>query len=480
MFSSLREFVRTRITASVILAIVVVIGGYFIFFRQSPMYQFVAVERGSITESVSLTGNTIPLQSVTLSFSSSGNVSRVYSDLGKQVYAGQVLAELTLNDLLAQLHDAQAGLTIAEQRASASKNNVTHVIAEQDAIVSGAYATLLSDGLAAVPSSESYTAAPPAITGVYSGKEGTYKIIFSHDDQLSSDVHYLRTFNLEKTGPVTVLDSEPTPLGTHGLFISFPDNLGEYDDTIWYLTIPNTKSVSYLSNYNAYQKALKTRDTAVANAQASVGIADSSSVADAEVARARAGVESAAAKIRNAQIIAPISGTITQFDAKVGQFAPLNTFLISILSNTGYEVDGDLSETDVGKVSVGDAATMTLDAFPGETFAGSVLYIAPAETNTQGVVSYQVKISFYTPDPRLKSGLTANIDIQTNHKDNVLVLPQYAILQNDQGTFVKVLENNTTKQIPVTLGIQDQNGNVEVLSGVAEDEQVLNIGLKAQ
>lgn len=111
---------------------------------------------------------------------------------------------------------------------------------------------------------------------------------------------------------------------------------------------------------------------------------------------------------------------------------------------------------------------------------GKVFYIAPAETNTQGVINYLVKISFSKPDIRLKSGLTANIEIQTKHKDKVLVLPQYAILQNDEGTFVETLENGKTVQHPVKLGIQDQKGNVEILSGVTEGEQVLNIGLKVQ
>ncbi len=133
---------------------------------------------------------------------------------------------------------------------------------------------------------------------------------------------------------------------------------------------------------------------------------------------------------------------------------------------------------------VGDAATMTLDAFPNETFAGSVFYIAPAQTNTQGVISYEIKISFAKADPRLKSGLTANIDIQTKKKENVLILPQYAILQNDSGTFVETLAGTGTGTVttttPVTLGIQDQKGNVEVLSGVTLGEQVINIGLKAQ
>jgi multidrug efflux pump subunit AcrA (membrane-fusion protein) len=123
---------------------------------------------------------------------------------------------------------------------------------------------------------------------------------------------------------------------------------------------------------------------------------------------------------------------------------------------------------------------MTLDAFPGETFTGTVFYIAPAQTNTQGVISYQIKIAFSKADPRLKSGLTANIDIQTKKEDNVLILPQYAILQNDDGTFVETLSGDTITTIPVTLGIQDQKGNVEVRTGVALGEQVINIGLKAQ
>ena len=121
---------------------------------------------------------------------------------------------------------------------------------------------------------------------------------------------------------------------------------------------------------------------------------------------------------------------------------------------------------------------MTLDAFPNETFSGKVFYIAPAQTNTQGVISYQIKISFSKVDPRLKSGLTANVIIQTKQHNDVLILPQYAILQNDNGTFVETLVGKMVTTTPVTLGIQDQKGNVEILSGVSFGEQVINIGLK--
>ena len=91
-----------------IIAIVLIIAGYFIFFNHKTTYQFVTVKSGSITESVSLTGNTTPQQSLSLTFGGSGVISHTYSDLGKQVSKGQVLAELNTSDLLAQLHQVQA------------------------------------------------------------------------------------------------------------------------------------------------------------------------------------------------------------------------------------------------------------------------------------------------------------------------------------------------------------------------------------
>ena len=198
----------------------------------------------------------------------------------------------------------------------------------------------------------------------------------------------------------------------------------------------------------------------------------------AQVENAHAQVQSAQSKLQNSQIVAPISGVITQFDAKVGQYASPGITLISIISQGAFEVDALVSETDVGKVSLSNKITMTLDAFPNETFTGSVFYIDPAQTTSEGVVGYKIKIALDKADPRIKSGLTANIDIKTRYKDNVLRLPQYAILQNNDGTFVQVVENNVVKDIPVTLGLQDRDGNVEVIFGVSEGQQVLNIGLK--
>ena len=469
----MKQLVKNNKWKVIFLALaIIIIGGYFMFFHKSPTYQFITVKAGSINESVSLTGNTTPTQSVSLTFGSSGIISNTYSSLGKQVSSGTVLAEIDTSDLLAQLHNAQASLIIAKQNASTSQNNVLNVTAQQDTLVKTAYQNLLNSSLVAVPSDSTKDYIAPIISGSYIlGKEGTINLHYYYS---SGGISFIASGLANGEGMNNAITSEP--IGDSGLYIT--STFTTIDKADWVIEIPNKKAANYLTNFNAYQLALKNRDKAIADAQASLENTNSSSVADAEISQAQASVDSIVAKIQNAKITAPISGVVTQFDAKVGQFASQNTPLVSIMSSGGYEVDAGVSETDIGKILVGNKVSMTLDAFQNETFAGSVFYIAPSETNIGGVISYQVKISFDKLDSRLKSGLTANIDIQTKHKDNVLILPQYAILQNDQGTFVETIENNKIKQNPVTLGITDQQGNVEVISGVTANEQVLNIGLK--
>ena len=331
-----------------------------------------------------------------------------------------------------------------------------------------------------------YTA--PVITGNYSkGVEGKINISLYYTGNGSS---FSASGIVNGNGQINT--TTPQPIGDSGLYIKLPSNTSMNVNN-WVIEIPNKKAPNYLLNYNAYQSALSAQSQAVSLASADLEQAQANltakqsaarpedvAMAKAQIQEAQANIESIRSKLSNAQITTPISGVITQFDAKIGQLATPSVPLVSIMSNGGYEIDAGVSETDVGKISVGNKVTMTLDAFANESFTGSVFYIAPAETNIGGVISYQVKILFDKADPRLKSGLTANIDIQTKHKDGVLILPQYAILQNDQGTFVETVENNKIKQNPVTLGVMDQKGNVEIVSGVTSGEQVLNIGLKVK
>jgi membrane fusion protein (multidrug efflux system) len=198
----------------------------------------------------------------------------------------------------------------------------------------------------------------------------------------------------------------------------------------------------------------------------------------AQVEQAKASLSNVQVSLTEASLVAPISGVITLQNAKVGQIASPGSQIASIISDSNLEVDTEVPEVDIGRVKVGDAVNMTLNAFPGEQFTGKVFYIDPAQTLVQGVVDYLVKTSFDKPDSRIKSGLTTNLSIETQTDANALVVPQFAVIQNSTGAFVEVLQGKTVAQIPVTLGIQDGQGNIEIVSGVTEREQLINIGLK--
>ena len=512
----LKKIFRTKTIFTVFVVLVLIIGGYFLFFHKTVTYHYVPVTTGSITETVSLTGNTTPSQSVSLAFGSSGSISHIYSALGKQVSSGQLLAELDTSDLIAQLHQAQANVDTQQAKLDGLKAGAS----ADDIAVSQAALDKANQDLANMYgsivdiSTDAYAKANDAVRTQLSpffNNNGTNPTLsYSTADsqsqnnaqlqdsysntalnKLSSELSTVDTSNNSTLD--TLLNDSISDLAIVRQLLNYISTTLENSPSLNATTLATYKmSVSTAlseiniatTNINTISQNIASQKLTVSQLQASLNLKKAGALPtdiaaqQAQVEQATASVQSAQAKLENAQIIAPISGTVTQFDAKVGQFTSPTVPLVSIMSNSGYEVDAGVSEIDIGKIALGNTVTMTLDAFSGETFNGSVFYIAPAETNTGGVISYQTKISFDKNDSRLKSGLTANIDIQTKHKDNVLILPQYAILQNDQGTFVETVVNNKVVQNPVTLGIQDNKGNVEIISGVTSDEQVLNIGLK--
>ncbi len=508
----------TKLALGGVVLVAVVAGGYFIFAPKNANYQFVTVEKGSITETVSVTGNTTPVSSVSLGFGGSGNIASVNSSVGKIVGKGQVLASLNTSDLYSQVQQAQANLDSQQAKLQGLQAGARpeDVAASQAALdkanqdLSNMY-TGIGD-----TSVDSYAKASDAV-------RTQINEFFSNADANQPKLTYL-TSNSQAQ-----IDAESQRVGVGADLDNWQSQLNSIDQSNAGLETLLKKEIIYLNNarqllnnlsktlesapslsasmlasykaavtaalnevntasknLNTVSQNISSQKLAVSQSQAQLNLKKAGSspqdiaAQQAQVANAQAQVTSAQSKLQNSQIVAPISGVITQFDAKVGQYASPGSTLISIISASSFEVDTQVSETDVGKITIGNKVSMTLDAFPGETFTGSVSYIDPAQTNNEGVVGYKVKITFDTDDKRLKSGLTVNINIETRNKDNILVLPQYAILQNDDGTFVQVLEDKAVKNIPVTLGIQDQSGNVEIVSGVTEGEQVLNIGLKTQ
>lgn len=457
-----------------VIFIVIIAGG-----KSNTSAETATVERRDVVEQVVLSGRTESGSAVDLGFADSGRVASVPVREGQTVYRGQLLASLETSDLAADLRDAQADLTIAQAGLQNTENNLDAITDEENAMVASAYRTLLSEGLVAVPDSSLVTVTPPVLSGSYDGNEGIYKVIIERQSATSRDFD-VRTFDLERT-VVTADKEQPTRLGTRGLYITFPDGLDAYHDTIWYVTIPNKTSDAYLSNYNAYQEALRRRDRVLADAKADLsGTNTEASIAAARVEQARARVDAILAQIAKRRIVAPFSGTVANIDLRVGETASASGGTsehasgIKLISETDYEIVLKAPEIDIAKLVVGQKASVVFDAYGTDApFIGTIVSINPAETIIDGVPVYETHVVFDAPDERIRSGMTASATIVTHTAPGVLSIPASFIHteKNESFVYLVLTEDKIEKRV-ITTGLRGSDSSVEITSGLAEGDSL--------
>lgn len=179
--------------------------------------------------------------------------------------------------------------------------------------------------------------------------------------------------------------------------------------------------------------------------------------------------------LAKAELLASADGVITDISFDEGEYvSALSPFLILHGSDVVY-IETSISEADIALVNRDDAVEFTFDAFgPGEIFHGKVDFVDPAETVISDVVYYQVKIVFDASDERIKTGMTANVDIAADQKQSVVLVPQRAVSYREGVSFIKVLVNeNFAEDRIVKTGLRGDSGMVEVVSGVSEGENVV-------
>jgi len=195
------------------------------------------------------------------------------------------------------------------------------------------------------------------------------------------------------------------------------------------------------------------------------------------VTQAEAQVAAVQSRLSDRVIVAPVDGIVTQVNNTVGETSSLASPVLVMLPNDPYYVEVDISEADIAKVKVGDKASFTLDAYGSDNnFTGVVMSVEPAETVISGVIYYKVKISYDKTDKEVKSGMTANIDITTASKDNVLFVPQRAVKSKDGKKVIDVMVVKAKNQIEtkeVTVGLKGDNGMIEILSGLSDGDEVV-------
>jgi RND family efflux transporter MFP subunit len=201
-----------------------------------------------------------------------------------------------------------------------------------------------------------------------------------------------------------------------------------------------------------------------------------------EVAAQEAVVQSAQAKVNNYEVqlgkttlVSPLDGIVTEVKIGIGEIALPNTPVISVISRSKFEIEAKVAEADVAKLKVGNLARVTLDAYGEEVvLEARLVSISPAATLIEGVPTYKSIFQFTSEDSRLKAGFTANIDIETSKRLNVVVIPERAVISKDGEKVARVLdEKGTVREVNVKTGLRGSDGNLEVIEGIREGEKVI-------
>ena len=196
---------------------------------------------------------------------------------------------------------------------------------------------------------------------------------------------------------------------------------------------------------------------------------------EAKVQSARAAVRNIETKLLKAELRSPMEGAVTKIDLKIGEFVSAGEVAVSIISDSEFEVEAHIPEVDIAKIQVGNETRITLDAYGSSVvFPATIVEIDPAETIIEGVPTYKVTIQFTEDDPRIRSGMTANIDILTARKDDVVRIPQRAVLTKNGKRIVRVLNlNDEVSEVEVEVGVRGSDGNIEIIEGISVGDRVV-------
>lgn len=210
-----------------------------------------------------------------------------------------------------------------------------------------------------------------------------------------------------------------------------------------------------------------------------------------QVATAKEQVQRAQTNLGYATITSPIDGTVISKSVEEGQTvaASFNTpELFTIAKDlTNMQVVADVDEADIGAVKEGDRVTFTVDAYPDDTFEGTVKQVRLQATTTNNVVTYEVVISAQNADLKLKPGLTANVTIYTQERTGVLAVANKALrftpTKETVGKDIKIvdckgknkvwtLDGKTLTAHPVSIG-QTDGMHTEITKGLKAGQQIV-------
>ncbi|MBM3256144.1 MAG: efflux RND transporter periplasmic adaptor subunit [Candidatus Moranbacteria bacterium] len=404
---------------------------YFATRKPQTEYTTAPVERGTVVQTVSVTGDLVDNQEITINFELGGKIKEIMVKEDDLVAAGEIVATLEDADLNSQLSQAKAALSKAVADAEANDDAIDEAEVAKD-------------------NAENYLDQVKELN--------KQNIAAAEQDVENAEDYYedaLDYYNEDKTA-------------TRKLTLTTAEN-----------SLKDAREAKETADENADLAEVSAKNTLEA-AKAGLDTARSNFAArsrNATIESAQAGYNIALNNLSRSVLRSPVNGRVAEVNNKKGEILGTGVIKESFarIISGDLLIEAQIPESDILKIKQGMKADFTLDAIGSdEKFQAEVVEIFPASTLVQDVISYKVKFRITSPDSRFKPGMTANLDIKTAEKNNILRIPLRAIKTEGDHKYVDVLkDNNQTEKVEVTTGLSGDEGMVEVKSGLKEGDKVV-------
>src|SRR5687768_4791414 len=391
-------FIGSGMMAAVMLA------GFFFWGSDAstPQYMSARVDRGNLRNTETATGALQAVTTVQVGSQASGTISALYADFNSVVKKGQVVAQLDPSTAKAQVDQARANL----EQARASLANARAAVVNSRAGVSDAQAR----SMAAKSTVQNNQA------GV-SGAEANVAVLKAQQDDALSLVKQQES--LLKAGVIAQRDYDVA-------VTAYKTAEARYNQAVSQLNQAKLAEQSSASAGIAQSQAqIEQSQAQVQQSQAQV------QQAAAQVQQAQAALSVAEVNLSHTTITSPIDGVVVSRDVNVGQTvaASLSAPTLFTIANdlTQMQVIANIDQADIGLVEQAKAVRFSVDAFPGKDFDGKIAEMRLNPVNVQNVVTYNVVINVDNPEQKLKPGMTANLTITIDERNNVLKVPNSAL-----------------------------------------------------
>jgi len=474
----MKKIIKNKKVRITVLGVVIVVIGLVAWnVRGNGNGETITVNKGDIVKTVQLSGKVVPRDEVDLSFEVGGTVSLVNKKIGDVVRVGDVLVQLDRSKTQADLSKAEADLLATRAELTRLQGGVgtgAKVINSKNSLIQNIL--------------KAYTDADDAIRNKIdqfftNGSSRNPEIINSFDDnsnlrvKINNDRIYIEDVLISWKNDISKLNTtsytESSLKLAQNSLLSISSFLNDVSGAVNNFKINNSLTQATIDKYKtdtttARQNINTALATLISGETDFSGTLSDVSVETARVSAAEATVKNYLSILSRMTLISPISGIVSKQEAKLGEAVGANTVIVSVMSRE-YKIEAFVPEVSFASVDVGNTAKINFDAYGDEVeFSGSITHIDPRETIRDGVSTYKIELELTNPDDRIKSGMTANIYIETERKSDVLVLPLRAVLKKDgQSTvFVKNSDGQKTSKI-INTGAIDSKGNAEIISGLS-------------